>query len=127
MEEHNDAVRKAIERRAYNLYELDGFRDGNDLEHWLRAEHELTGQDSPLILENDAITIRLPMTEAIISIAPWSLLILTDAPDREVVRVISLPAEIDPQLVSGAIEAEEVTLTLPVSGAKTATQRAYPT
>jgi len=48
LEEHDNAQRKAIERRAHTLYEIDGFKDGRDQEHWFRAERELTIQDVPL-------------------------------------------------------------------------------
>ena len=47
VEENDGLIRKAIERRAYELYELDGFKDGSDQEHWFRAEKELTIQISP--------------------------------------------------------------------------------
>lgn len=33
----------AISRRAYELWEQDGKPDGNDLQHWLQAERELSG------------------------------------------------------------------------------------
>jgi len=32
-----------IEQRAYELYEQRGRQDGQDLEDWLKAEHELAG------------------------------------------------------------------------------------
>jgi hypothetical protein len=59
VEEHDNSVRKAIERRAFTLYELDGLKDGHDQEHWFRAERELTIQDVPFSIENDAVTVRL--------------------------------------------------------------------
>ena len=31
-----------IARRAYELYEHSGYQDGHDLEHWIRAEREVT-------------------------------------------------------------------------------------
>ncbi len=48
VEEHDNAVRKAIERMAYTLYQLDGFKDGHDQE---RAERELTIQGVPFSIE----------------------------------------------------------------------------
>ena len=32
----------AIRERAYALWEADGCVDGRDLDHWLRAEEEIT-------------------------------------------------------------------------------------
>lgn len=37
-------VLEQIARRAYELYEARGREDGHDLEDWLRAEAEITGQ-----------------------------------------------------------------------------------
>jgi Protein of unknown function (DUF2934) len=34
-----------IRTRAYELYVQDGYRDGNELEHWLAAERELRGEN----------------------------------------------------------------------------------
>jgi hypothetical protein len=43
-EEHIEPER--IRRRAYELYEQRGGRDGADLDDWLRAESELTQKES---------------------------------------------------------------------------------
>jgi DNA-binding response OmpR family regulator len=32
-----------IARRAYELYENEGYQDGHDVQHWMRAERELAG------------------------------------------------------------------------------------
>ena len=34
-------LRVQIEKRAYELWQADGCRDGNDLNYWLQAEGEL--------------------------------------------------------------------------------------
>jgi Protein of unknown function (DUF2934) len=39
MEDHRKAVQH-IARRAYALYEADDFKDGLDLDHWIRALSE---------------------------------------------------------------------------------------
>ena len=104
VEEHDNSVRKAIERRAFTLYELDGLKDGHDLEHWFRAERELTIQDVPFSIENDAVTVRLaledfPASTLVISISARSVLIFSLDDDangdrggmnRELLRLISL-------------------------------------
>ena len=61
VEENDGKIRKAIERRAYALYERDGSKDGSDQEHWFRAEKELTIQEVTCSIENDEVTVRLPM------------------------------------------------------------------
>jgi hypothetical protein len=33
--------RRQVEKRAYELWQGDGCRDGNDLNYWLQAEREL--------------------------------------------------------------------------------------
>jgi hypothetical protein len=38
-----DELRKAVERRAYALWEAAGRPSGGDLEYWLQAEQELVG------------------------------------------------------------------------------------
>jgi len=53
VEENDGEIRKAIERRAYELYERDGSKDGSDQEHWFRAEKELTSTDLTCSIEND--------------------------------------------------------------------------
>ena len=42
MEDHKKAVQGDIARRAYALYEFDDFKDGLDVDHWFRAQRELT-------------------------------------------------------------------------------------
>jgi len=37
-------VLEQIARRAYELYEARGREDGHDLDDWLRAEAEITGE-----------------------------------------------------------------------------------
>ncbi len=37
-------VDEAIRRRAYEIYEQEGYVHGRDQEHWLRAEAEVAGK-----------------------------------------------------------------------------------
>ena len=81
VEENDREIRKAIERRAYALYERDGFKDGSDQEHWFRAEKELTIQEVTCLIENDEVTVRLPLegfsaSTVLVSISARSALIL---------------------------------------------------
>ena len=63
MEGHKKAVQEDIARRAYALYEIDVFKDGLDLDHWFRAERELSVADVPLSVEKDALTVRIAMEQ----------------------------------------------------------------
>jgi hypothetical protein len=128
-EEHDNAVRKAIERRAYTLYELDGFNDGRDKEHWLQAERELAIQEVPPSLENRAVTVRLaieslPASSLIISVSARSVLIFGLKDDasadcegfsRDLLRVLSLPVEVDAARVTCELDDGDLALRLPLA------------
>jgi hypothetical protein len=123
LEQHDNAVRNAIERKAYTFYESDDFKDGRDQEHWFRAEGELTIQDVPFLIENDVVTVRIaiddfPASTLIISISGRSVLIfrLDEVTDRECLRIISLPAEIDAARVTSELNDNDLTLRLPLMG-----------
>ena len=85
--------------------------DGLDLDHWFRAERELSVPDLPLSAEKDAVTVRITMEQfsgspLVISVSHRSLLILRITEDesgnavegahRDILRFVSLPVEIDP-------------------------------
>ena len=129
MEDHKKAAQEEIARRAYALYEADDFKDGLDLDHWFRAERELTVPDGPLSVEQDALTVRIAMEQfsgspLVISVSHRSLLIFrvseeeSDNPvegaGRDILRFVSLPAEIDPAQVTCELDAGDVTLRLPL-------------
>jgi HSP20 family molecular chaperone IbpA len=129
MEDHKKAVQEDIARRAYALYEADDFKDGLDLDHWFRAERELTVPDVPLSVEEDAVMVRIAMEQfsgspLVISVSHRSLLILrvtedesnnpVEGVDRDLLRFVSLPVEIDPAQVTCELDAGDVTLRLPL-------------
>jgi hypothetical protein len=129
VEEHDDAVRKAIERRAYTLYERDGFIGGRDQQHWFQAQEELTIKDVPFSIEIDAVTARLaledfPASTLVISISARSVLIfsLNDDPsndcediNRELLRIISLPVEVDAARATCELNERDLALKLPLA------------
>jgi HSP20 family molecular chaperone IbpA len=49
---------RSIAERAYELFETSGFRDGHDVEDWLRAESELL-EPFPLEVRDEGDRIRL--------------------------------------------------------------------
>ncbi len=125
VEENDGLIRKAIERRAYELYEFDGFKDGSDQEHWLRAEKELTIQDVTCSIENDLVTFRLPMegfaaSTVLVSISARSVLILSledearpGGTDSDFLRVVSLPVAVDATRVTCELDGGDLVLKLP--------------
>ena len=129
MENRKKAVQEDIARRAYALYEIDDFKDGLELDHWFQAERELTVPDVPLSVEEDAVTVRISTEQfsgspLVISVSHRSLLILrvtvdeSDDPvegaDRDILRFVSLPVEIDPAQLTCELDAGDVTLRLPL-------------
>jgi HSP20 family molecular chaperone IbpA len=129
MEDHKKAVQEDIARRAYALYEADDFKDGLDLDHWFRAERELTVPDVPLSVEEDAVMVRIAMEQfsgspLVISVSHRSLLILgvteddsgnaVEGANRDILRFVSLPVEIDHAQVTCELDAGDVTLRLPL-------------
>jgi hypothetical protein len=123
VEEHDNAVRKAVERRAYTLYELDGLKEGHDQHHWFRAEREIVNQDVTFSLENDAVTVRLamedfPASTLVVSISARSVLIFSlndESTNRECVRIISLPVAVDPARVTHEPDEKDLALRLPLA------------
>jgi hypothetical protein len=127
VEGHKTASKRAIAQRAYALYEMGGFKDGLDLDHWLRAEWELVAQDVPMSFEADAVTVRMTAeqfsgTQLLISISPHSLLILrvpdeesdsAEKTDQDILQFISFPVEIDPPKVTCELNSDELALKLP--------------
>jgi HSP20 family molecular chaperone IbpA len=127
VEENDGSIRKAIERRAYALYERAGSKHGSDREHWFQAEQELTIQDAACSIEDDEVTIRLPMkgfsgSTVLVSISARSALILSleDEPsnhpggiDSDFLRVVSLPVAVDAARVTCELDGGDLVLTLP--------------
>src|ERR1700683_698549 len=125
VEENDGEIRKAIEQRAYELYEGDGFKDGSDQEHWFQAESELTIQDATCSIENDEVTVRLPLegisaATALVSISARSALILSLEDesrrgdiDSDFLRVVSLPVAVDATRVTYELDGGDLVLKLP--------------
>ncbi len=48
--EPRPSLEEAIRRRAYELYEQRGRKDGHDMDDWLRAEAEVTHSAAKIIM-----------------------------------------------------------------------------
>jgi len=129
MEEHDGTARKAIERSGYELCERAGFKHGNDQSHWLEAEQEAAIQEAPFSIENGAVMIRVAVEEfsgstIFISISAHSVLLLglKDDPNGndeadDLLRLISLPGEVDPDRVRSELDDVVLRLSLPLAAA----------
>jgi hypothetical protein len=128
LEEHDDAMRNAIERSAYRLYELDGLTAGRDQEHWFQAERQLTSQGIEFSIENDFLTARLSIgsfsSTLLISASAHSILIFglrddasedPDGVDRECLRILSLPVGVDAAGVTVEFCDTDLALRLPLA------------
>ncbi len=54
----DDELRKAVERRAHELWAAAGCPEGRELEHWLQAEQEIgglsvAGEEDPYVALDD--------------------------------------------------------------------------
>jgi hypothetical protein len=117
VEENDGEIRKAIERRAYVLYERDGSKDGSDQQHW-----EVTCS-----IENDEVTVRLPLervsaSTVLVSISARSALIFSlddeshpGGIESDFLRVVSLPVEVDATRATCELDEGDLVLTLPVT------------
>ncbi len=126
-------IQLAITRRAYELFEARNSEHGHDWEDWFQSESELLRPVSIAISESsDRLSIRanvlgLSDTELKVSIEPKRLVILgakevipaaaageakpADFYPDQILKVIELPAEIDPdgsviELQSGVLKFE---------------------
>ena len=50
----------SVSRRAYEIWEQQGKPDGCDLEHWLKAEQELSGSKSGVVQSNSRVNASSP-------------------------------------------------------------------
>jgi HSP20 family molecular chaperone IbpA len=116
----------AIARRAYQIFENNGYQHGHDLENWLQAEAELLHPVSLIVEEGErTITVRAEVhgftaSELEVSAEPKRLTIYgrgearregksgrsTDSERRsdKILRCVELPAEIDTNKVTATLQ-----------------------
>jgi HSP20 family protein len=115
-----------ISRRAYDLFERDGRKDGNDVRHWLEAEKEFlyparvsmeetetefevraevpdfTASDIEVNVEPRRLTISGKRESKKETRADGSL--YTEESSNELFRAIELPSEVNPTKVSATLK-----------------------
>jgi HSP20 family protein len=138
------ALQNEIARRAFQLFERNGFRMGEDLDNWLRAEAELLHPIQVELAEAEGDLIlraELPgFTEKDIEVKtePGRVLITgrqeekkeekkektlySELRSREVFRSVPLPAQIDPDKVQATLRNGVLELRMP----KVETQKKVP-
>ena len=100
-------------------------KDGSDQDHWFRAEKELTIQDPECSIENDEVTVRLPLVglsaaTILVSISARSALILSlddesrpCANDSDFLRLVTLPIAVDAAGAICELDGGDLVLKLP--------------
>jgi len=115
------AIHNSLARRAYDLFIEDGYSDGHDLDHWLRAESQLLNPvavelketnrelimhaDVPGLRERD-LTLRveprrlyLTGKRQICEQHEQGKTLYSEFHSNEIFRTLDLPVEIDPHSV----------------------------
>jgi HSP20 family protein len=136
-------ISAAIARRAYELFEARGSEDGHDWQDWFRAESELLAPVPVKVAETDQeLHVRAEVPgftdkDVEVRVEPRRLIICgkkqqTSEQEKgragsrversdEIVRVVDLPHEIDPDKVRATLENEMLTITLPKVNPRTKT------
>ena len=135
----------AIAQRAFEIFEQDGGQTGRDRDNWFRAEQELLHPVHVSITDSDgALTVEAEVPgfspeELRVSLEPKRLTIAgkkTSSNDgkgkeetiyeehccSEILRVIELPAEVDPTKAAATLKNGILDLKLPKAASRKATQ-----
>lgn len=115
-----DALRAQVSRRAYRLFELSGYQDGQDLSHWLQAESELLRNQCDLHESGNwlAMGAHLPdmaIDHVQIHVAPNRVMVRAwktenRGPRREIFLVTRLAQEVDPATASASLRDQKLIL-----------------
>ena len=133
--ERMEQISTAIARRAYELFEARGSEDGHDWQDWFRAESELLAPVPVKVAETDQelhVRAEVPgFTDKSVEVRvePRRLIICGKKQQNseqekgraasrvetsdEILRVLDLPHEIDPDTVRATLKNEILTITLP--------------
>jgi HSP20 family protein len=128
-------LHELVSRRAYELFTEGGFRNGRDLENWVRAESELLKSIPLEVFETeDAIIVRAQLPaysakEIEIHVEPQRLFISGQQREESeekkgnvihsgqrsnrIFRSMNLPAQIDPEKVRATLGNGELRIELP--------------
>jgi HSP20 family protein len=130
-----NAICEAISRRAYEIFEGNGYVPGHDLDDWFQAEKELLHPVHVELKESeDAISIKAEVPgfsekELVINVEPRQLVIsgrretkkeekkgetvYSETRADQIMRVIELPAEVQAETATATLKDGIVELSLP--------------
>jgi HSP20 family molecular chaperone IbpA len=134
-----NAIRNHVARRAYQLFELTGCQDGNDLSHWLQAESEvlrpavqvhesgswiaidvcvpqIATHNVQIYVEPNRVMVRARRTESSTSDSALPA-------EEELFLVAHLEQEVDPATASASLRDHTLTVTAKRSFPETITSR----
>lgn len=126
MEALEDTIRAHVSRRAYRLFELSGYQDGQDWSHWFQAETELLRNEFDLRESGNWLTMnaQLPVLGADnvqIGVAPDRVIVRArrmdhlvaegvPATDQEIFLVTRLEQEVDPTTARASLRGQKLTI-----------------
>jgi HSP20 family protein len=135
LSERANQMFQAIAQRAYDLFESEGYPNGRDMEHWLQAEAEFLRPVPLTVTEtDDALTVRAEVpgftaADLQIGVEPGRLTIggkrevkeeqkkgkavVREQRSTEILRVVTLPAEVDASKATATLSNGVVELILP--------------
>jgi HSP20 family molecular chaperone IbpA len=124
-----DKIRQSVSRRAYEYYELSGNQDGNDYQHWIRAENDILQRGLEVRESGSwlALNATIPVSSADnveVYLTPNSVTVHaenqqsiknSDANDlgstqREIFLTEDLSTEIDPSTASATLKDQKLTI-----------------
>jgi len=133
--DHAQELHDSIAKRAYELFEHDGYEPGRDLEYWLNAEKETLHPVAVELMEtDDALTLRAEVPgfrweDLKLSVEPRRLAISGKRETHEekksrrtiyqehlsnqICRSLELPIEIDPSQTKAAIQDGVLEISMP--------------
>jgi HSP20 family molecular chaperone IbpA len=115
-----DALRAHLSRRAYRLFELSGYQDGQDLSHWFQAESELLRNQWDLRESGNWLAMRAHLPDMAIDnvqihVGPSRVIVRAwktekRGPQPETFLVTRLDQEVDPATASASLRDQKLTM-----------------
>jgi len=124
-------VNERIAVRAYDLYQQEGNRDGEDLRHWLQAESEILSNVPEIRESSSWFTVNIPLkgfvpSEVQVSVGARSALVVaereqisnseagrfSDVFEQAIYTRAKWPTDVDPDTASAYLKNGVLTLTV---------------
>ena len=124
-------VNERIAGRAYDLYQQEGNRHGEDIRHWLQAESEILSNVPEIRESSSWFTVNIPLkgfvpSEVHVSVDPQSALVVaekeqisnseagrsSDVFEQAIFTTAKWPTDVDPDTASAYLKNGVLTLTV---------------